>query len=291
MILVPNALRRSGFPEPQVRELRHRLAGFLEQADLADSALIIDGPGPGLASHFVALALLGPTRLLQLRRLHSVSSSSYGVLYYVAWQRGMLTLTPTAIENFTRANQARHGVGGWGRACTLLVRKLLGARSLFSNDRGEEVLAYGVHPDFLHMSVSELPSNLSFWTFCVDRRELCEIRRDSRFADWSLGEVIRAVTAVNGVYAPFHKAGQRYVDAVTTRHLPDLYRDLRARYSNVLFLHMNRDGTQGNTTFVKLHHTGSGRARVILDFLYFLSGRENPDVEEAIRVGLQVAPI
>ncbi len=260
-------------------------------ADPADSALIIDGPGPGLASHFVALALLGPARVLQFRRLHSVSASSYGVLYFLAWHRGQLTLTPPDIDSFTRANQARHGVGSWGIAGRLLWRKLLGARYLFSNDRAEEVLAYGVHREFMHTRVAELPDNLAFWTYRVPGRELCEIRRASRFADWSLGEVIRAVTAVNGIYAPFEKAGQRYVDAVTAPQLRRLYRDLRAQYRHVLFLHMNRDGVEGNTTYVKMHDAGSGRTRVMLDFLYFLSGLENRDVDEAIRMGLNVPPI
>ncbi|MGH2611162.1 MAG: hypothetical protein ACRDHF_18940, partial [Tepidiformaceae bacterium] len=271
--------------------LRLRLEAFLERVDLADSALIIDGPGPGLASHFVALALLGPARVNQLGHLHSVSASAYGVLYFVAWHRGLITLTPRRIDDFNRANQARHGVGGWGAAGRLLLGKVRGARYLFSNDRAEEVLAYGVHPDFIHTKVAALPHNLSFWTYCVERRELGEIRRDSGLADWSLGEVIRAVTAVNGIYAPFHKEGQSYVDAVTAPQLRQLYRDLRAQYRDVLFLHMNRDGVQGNTSFVRMHHTGSGRLRIMLDFLYFLSGIENRDVNEAIRVSLAVPPI
>lgn len=291
MTLIPAALRRSGFSVEQTARLRHRLEAFLEGAVLTESALIIDGPGLGLASHFVALSLLGPARVAQFRHIHSVSASSYGLLYFLARHRGMLTLTPTKIDSFYRANQARHGLRGWGTASRLLLRKLLGSPYLFSNDRAEEALAYGVCPDFLRMSVSLLPENLRFWTYCVEGGELCGIRGDSRFADWSLGEVIRAVTAVKGLYAPFQKAGKTYVDAVTSPRLRELYRDLREQYRNVLFLNMAHDGVRGNTTFVKMHQSSSGRIRITLDFLYFLSGRKNRDLGEAIRVGLGVTPI
>jgi len=81
------------------------------------------------------------------------------------------------------------------------------------------------------------------------------------------------------------------VDAVTTPQLRGLYRELRAQYRHVLFLHMNRDGVVGNTTFVKMHDSGSGRTRITLDFLYFLSGLDNLEVDAAIRVGLNVLRI
>ncbi len=292
MKLIPKALRRPGFPDEEVRRLRRRLEEFLKDADLTESALIIDGPGLGLASHFVALALLGPERVSQFRSLHSMSASSYGVLGFVAWQRDMLSLTSPEIDNFNRANQERHNLAGWGRASRLLLRKLSGSPYLFSNDRAEEALAYTVRPDFLDVRVSELPENLSFWTHCVEDRELCEIRRDSRFADWSVGEVVRGLGAVKGIYAPFCKDGKTYMDAVRSPQLRELYRDLRERYRHVLFLHMNRDGIRGNTAFLKMHNTGSGRTRIMLDFLYFMGGLQNRDVDEGIRVALhQVRPI
>lgn len=291
MTLIPSVLRRSGFPDGQVDQLRRSLQGFLDSADLAESALIIDGSGPGVASHFIALSLLGAQRVQQFRRVHAVSASSFGLLYFFARHRGMLTLTRMAMDDFDRANRARHGVTGLGSGSRLLLRKLSGLPYLFPNDRAEDILAYGVPPDFLQMRVSNLPENVCFWTYCLEDRELCEIRHDSRFADWSLREVIRAVTAVKGIYAPFPKAGRTYVDAVTTPTLRQRYRDLRRQFPQVLFLHMNRHGVDGNTTFVKMHHSGPGRVRIILDFLYLMSGIPNREIGEAIRLGLEVEPI
>jgi hypothetical protein len=187
----------------------------------------------------------------------------------------------------------RHDIAGWGRGITLVIRFLLGSSHLFSNDRLEEALAYGVHAEFLNMKVSELSENIFFLTYCVEERKLCEIQKSSRFADWSMGEVIRCVTAVQGIYAPFCKEGKTYMDAVTDlTQLRELYRNLRKRNRYVLSLHMDRDGIHGNTTFLKMHDTGSGRIRVMLDFLYFMSGVENRDFGEAMRIGLhQVKPI
>lgn len=293
MKLIFKVLRRPGFPDEEVSRLRSRLEEFLNGADLAETALIIDGSGLGLISHFVALSLLGPERFSQFRSIHSVSASSYSVLYFLAWQKDLLSLTHEKIDNFNRANQVRHNIAGWGRGSRLVIRFLLGSPHLFSNDRLEEALAYGVHSEFQNMRVSELSENISFLTYCVEDRELCEVRQSSRFADWSMGEVIRCVTAVKGIWAPFRKEGKTYMDAVTARpQLRELYRNLRKGHRHVLSLHMDRDDIHGNTTFLKMHVTGSGRIRVMLDFLYFMCGMENRDFGEAIRVGLhRVKPI
>lgn len=284
---IPRMFQRRGFPDEEVLRLRKRLEEFLQESDLSESALIIDGPGPGIGSHFVVLSLLGPERVSQFHSVHSVSASSYGVLYTIAWHLGMLSLSRAKVDNFCRDMKRRHNLAGWGRGCHLLLRRFLGSSHVFENDITEEALAYGVHPDFLQVRVSELLENISFWAYCLEDGELCEIRRDSsRFADWSIGEVIRCVPAVNKLYTPLRKDGKTYVDAVTSPELGKLYRDLRNRYRQVLFLHTNRDGKQGNTTFLKMHDTGSGRVRIMLDFLYFMFGRENRDMTEAVRVAL-----
>ncbi len=293
MKLIPKVLRRPGFPDEEVSRLRSRLEEFLKRADLAQSALIIDGSGLGVISHFVALSLLGPERFSQFRSIYSVSASSYSVLYFLAWKKDLLSLTHEKIDNFNQANQVRHNIAGWGRGSRLVIRFLLGSPYLFSNDRLEEALSYGVRSEFQNMRVSELSENISFLTYCVEDRELCELRQASRFADWSMGEVIRSVTAVKGIWAPFRKEGKTYMDAVTDRlQLRELYRNLRKEHRHVLSLHMDRDDIHGNTTFLKMHVTGSGRIRIMLDFLYFMCGMENHDFNEAIRAGLhRVKPI
>lgn len=83
------------------------------------------------------------------------------------------------------------------------------------------------------------------------------------------------------------------MDAVTDRkQLREFLRNLRGRNRHVLFLHMNRDGIHENTTYLKMHGTGSGKLRIMMDFLYFMYGLENRDVDEAGRVALhEVKPI
>ena len=60
--------------------------------DLAESALIIDGMGPGLASHVVALSLLGQERVSRFQSVYSLCAGAYGVLLFLAWQKDMLLL-------------------------------------------------------------------------------------------------------------------------------------------------------------------------------------------------------
>lgn len=290
---ISNILRRPGFPDEEVSRLRCCIEEFLKHKDLAESALIIDGMGPGVGSHFVALMLLGPARVSRFRSIHSVCTGSFGVLFFLAWQKELLSSAYEKSGNLNRANQACANIAGWGRGSRLLLRMLFGSPYLFSNDCAERILAHVVRPEFLQMRVSELPENVSFLTYCAEERTLCEIRRNSRFADWSMREVGRCVGALKRIYEPFQKEGKTYMDAVTDRpQLRDLFRNIRMRNRHVLFLHMNREGIHENTTYLKMHNTGSGKVRIMLDFLYFMYGLENRDVDEAGHVALHgITPI
>lgn len=293
MSLIAKTLRRPGFPEEEVSRLRCSLEKFLDHAELEKSALIIDGLGPGLASHFVALSLLGPERVSRFQSIHSLCTGSYGVLLFLAWQKDLLSLTSEKIGNFNRAFQAGHNIAGWGQGSRLLLRMLFGAPYMFNNDSPEGLLTYCMHPEFLHMKVSELPENISFLAYCVEDRKLFEIRRNSPFADWSMREVGRCVGALKRIYEPFQKEGKTYMDAVTDRpQLRDLFRNIRMQNRHVLFLHMNREGVHGNTTYLKMHNSGHGKIRIMIDFLYLINGLENRDVDEGVRVALYgVRPI
>lgn len=196
MRLVPQTFRRLGFPDEEVSRLRCSLEEFLSNADLTESALLIDGPGPGLASHFVVLFLLGPERVRQFRSIHAVCASVYGILAFLARQNGMLALTHEKIDDIYRANRAIHHLAGWEQCFRLVLRFLTGSPYMFPNDLHVEGLGYVVRPEFQNMKVSELPENLSFLTYCVEDRSVCEIRRESRFADWSMSDVVRSMTAL-----------------------------------------------------------------------------------------------
>lgn len=285
--------RRPGFPEEELVRLRSRLEEFLERADLAESALIIDGMGPGLASHFVALSFLGPDRVGQFRSIHSLCTGSYGVLLFLAWEKDMLLLTREKVGNFNRAFRAGHNLAGWEQGSYLLLRMLFGAPYMFHNDSPEGLLTYCMRPEFLQWKVSELPENISFLTYCAEDRKLFEIRRDSPFADWSMRDVGRCVGALKRIYEPFHKDGKTYMDAVTDRSkLRNFFKDIRMKNRDVLFLHMNREGIHKNTTYLKMHNSGNGKIRIMLDFLYLMFNLENRELDEGVRVGLYgVRPI
>ena len=273
--------------------LRRGIESFLDRVVLADSALIVEGLGPGLSSHFVALSLLGQQRVSRFQSIHSFCTGSFGVLFFLAWQKDMLLLTPENVGNFNRKFRAGHNITGWGRGSYLLLRMLSGAPYMFRNDSTEEVLTYSMRPEFLQMKVRELPENISFLTYCAEDRKLYEIRRDSPFADWSMREVARCVGALKRIYEPFHKEGKTYMDAVTDRpQLRVFFRDIRMRNRHVLSLHMNREGIHGNATYLKMHNSGHGKIRIMLDFIYLIHNVENRDLAEGVRVALyNVRPI
>lgn len=293
MSIITKTFRRPGFSEEEVSRLRCALEDFLDRVDLAESALIVEGLGPGLSSHFVALSLLGWQRVSQFQSIHSFCTGSFGILFFLAWQKDMLLLTPEIVGNFNRMFQAGHNIAGWGRGSHLLLRMLFGAPYMFKNDSTELVLTYSMRPDFLHRKVSELPRNISFLTYCAEDRKLYEIRRDSPFADWSMREVARCVGALKRIYEPFRKEGKTYMDAVTDRlQLRDFFRNVRKQSRHVLSLHMHRDGIHGNTTYLKMHRSGHGKIRIMLDFLYLIHNLENRDLDDGVRVALYgVKPI
>lgn len=285
--------RRTGFPEGEVSRLRCGLENFLNHVDLSESALIVEGLGPGLSSHFVALSLLGQQRFGRFQSIHSFCTGSFGVLFFLAWKKDMLLFTPENVGNFNRKFRAGHNLAGWVRGSYLLLRMLFGAPYIFKNDSTEEVLTYSMRPEFLQMKVSELPENVSFLTYCVEDRKLVEIRRNSPFADWTMREVARCVGALKRIYEPFQKEGKTYMDAVTDHlQLRDFFRNVRKRSRHVLSLRMNREGIHGNTTYLKMHRSGHGKIRIILDFLYLIHNLENRDLDDGVRVALYgVKPI
>ena len=120
MRFIPQIFCRPGFSDDEMRRLQCSIEAFLNHADLTESALLIDGPGPGLASHFVVLFLLGPERVRQFRSIHAVCASVYGILAFLARQNGMLALTKEKIDDIYRANRAIHHLTGWEQACRLV---------------------------------------------------------------------------------------------------------------------------------------------------------------------------
>lgn len=287
MSLMAKTFRRPGFPEGEVGRLRCGLENFLGHVDLSESALIVEGLGPGLSSHFVALSLLGQQRVGRFQSIHSYCTGSFGVLFFLAWKKDMLLFTPENVGNFNRKFRAGHNLAGWGRGAYLLLRMLFGAPYLFKNDSTDEVLTYSMRPEFLRMKVSELPENVSFLTYCVEDRKMFEIRRNSPFADWTMRDVTRCVGALKRIYEPFQKEGKTYMDAVTDRlQLRDFYREIRRRSGHVLSLSMNREGIHGNTTYLKMHTSGHGKIRIMLDFLYLIHNLENREIDEGVRMAL-----
>ena len=290
---IPRTFRRTGFPAGELSRLRCGLENFLDHVDLSESALIVEGVGPGLSSHFVALSLLGQQRVGRFQSIHSFCTGSFGILFFLAWKKDMLLFSPENVGNFNRKFRAGHNLAGWGRGSYLLLRMLFGAPYMFKNDSTEEVLTYFMRPEFLQMKVSELPENVSFLTYCVEDRKLFEIRRNSPFADWTMREVARCVGALKRIYEPFQKEGKTYMDAVTDRlQLRDYFRNVRKRSRHVLSLQMNREGILGNTTYLKMHRSGHGKIRIMLDFLYLIHDLENRDLDDGVRVALYgVKPI
>lgn len=134
MSLTPKTFRRPGFPKEGMSRLRYSLEKYLNRVDPAKSALIIDGLVPGLASHFVVLSLLGPERVSRFQSIHSLCTGSNGVLFFLAWQKDMLSLTSEKIVNFNRAFQAGHNISGWGQGSRLFLRMLIGATYMVNND-------------------------------------------------------------------------------------------------------------------------------------------------------------
>lgn len=83
------------------------------------------------------------------------------------------------------------------------------------------------------------------------------------------------------------------MDAVTDRpQLRDFFRKLRMQVRHVLFFHMHREGIHENTTYLKMHTSGHGKIRIMLDFFYLINGLENRDLDEGVRMALYgVRPI
>ncbi len=273
-------------PLPQVeRHLRDAVRAFLAARPLDRSDVVFDGPGNGCTTHALVLGYLGIDRLLRLRSVHAFSSSAYGPLWLLAKQWGMLTLKRQDAFGWNHANQERHGVTVPGA----ILLKLPGAWQkgyVFSGRMAEEALACSVKTAFVKKRVRELPENWFFWVHDATRDRLVGIHAaHPEYADWTLGDLVRAMVAVPRLYEPLEKNGTRYRDALFAPTVKEKFRELR-RGENVLFWNMTFTTRRPNLFAVKGHRSRYGLFRIVSDTALFMMGVENPEFDWAIARGL-----
>lgn len=260
---------------------------FLSRAPLEESTVIIDGPGIGCATPMILLALIGMERLRKLKAVHFFSSASYGGLLLHAKETGDLTLTENEVIGFHRRNQALHEVQGGKTIVSLLKSRIFGKQFLFSNCQAEKALSLAVSEKYLGLTLRELPASFHFWVFDQTSRSFRALHaQHPTYSHWTTSEIVRASTAVPVLYEPLVKDGHLFSDALLAPGVRNLFKALRKQSRNVLFWHVNVGAERNQTIFVRGHQGKSGLIRVISDFLLFVSGLDNRDLDQALKAGL-----
>lgn len=290
---IPDWMRRDGIDTSWLENTRERLVQWLADKRVEDVTLLLDGPGYGCPQGLVALALLGTHRVAAMREVHAFSASAYAVLFQLAQASGELTLPEWDAPRFHRENQWRHDVRPGATLLKGLSNRLRrGAEALFPSHLGEATIACAVAESFVARKVATLPPHLKFWVYNRTRKEFEAIGAGTRFEHMRIGDLVRACASVPHLYAPFVFEGEELVDALWGKDIRPLYRRLRLEAKHAIFCHMQRDGLQDNTLFLKLHPDSNGYRRIGVDFAYFLLGMDNRDIADALRLGFfQLAPI
>jgi hypothetical protein len=287
---IPEWMRREGIDTEWIQNTRGRLVRWLAGRSVADVTLLLDGPGYGCPQGLVVLAMLGVERVLAMREVHAFSASTHQVLFQLAHASGDLTLPEWDVRRFHRENQWRHAVRSGSMLLRGLSRRLRGDSAIFSSHLSEATISCAVAESFVERPIASLPSHLKFWVFNRTRRVFEAMGAGTRFERLRIGDLVRACTSVPGLYAPFVFEGEALVDALWGDDIRPLYRRLRQEAKHAIFCHMQRDGEQQNTLFVKLHSDRYGYRRIGIDFAYFILGMDNRDIADAIRLGLFELP-
>jgi len=286
MCLLPAQYRRSDPVNPHlIDRFRETTTRFLERGSLPDSSLILDGPGLGCPTPILLLSLLGYQRFRELGEIHSFSASSYATLGFLAMHQGQFVSDELDIKRFNRENQKRHGIIPLWTLLSKTIQKIISRKHPFSGELVEAALRYLTSEEFCSMKVSQLPKNLFFWTYNETRKKFCKIHSESDLKDLTLSQLIRATTSVSLIYSPLSYRGFVYSDAISWPGVREIFRELRNQSQNCLFLHMNQQGAQGQTIYLKAHASGSGWKRVFVDFLYFYLGFKNLEYADIIIKG------
>jgi hypothetical protein len=257
---------------------------FLSAAALEESTIVLDGPGIGCTSHTIALGYLGLERIFRLKAIHSFSSSSYGTMGFIAMRDGTLTMRAEDVIGWNRGNQRRHQLTFPGSVLTKLP-SLIRRGYLFSNQRAEDALTCSSSQAFVQKKVRDLPPNVHFWVYNKTEKRNEDIHAGNPvFADWTMGEVIRAAVSIPYIYETFIKDGKEYRDPMFSPTLRELMRELRTG-ANVLFWNTKYSATKQNLIAVKGHESKNGLRRIIVDELLFLLGIDNPEFDEGMKKG------
>jgi hypothetical protein len=284
---LPKLLREHRVPDAEVQRAREAVELFLVKAPIEESALMIDGPGIGCAGHLIILGLLGMERLKKMAAVHSFSSSGYGPMLLAAKEQGQLVVDRDSCYGWDLRNIQRHKIRPIQTLVESIGQKLKGEKFIFDNLLAEDALLSMTTTQFGNTPLSQcMPSNFHYWSYCQKRKEFFDHNSAENRAHWTPVNTIRAMTAVPQIYEAYEKDSCTYTDALLTTRIRDHFRQLRSTYSNVFFWHMRRDAEVGNTLFFKGHDDVNGTARVVIDFVRFMSGIPNPEVDAALRTGL-----
>lgn len=279
-------MRRDGVDNTWLENTRRRLVEWMADKPVADTTLLLDGPGYGCPQGVVALALLGASRVLAMREVHAFSASTYGVLFQLAHASGELVLPEWDARRFHRENQWRHDVRpGATLLKGLSLRLRRQAAALFPDHLSEAAISCAVAESFVSRKLSTLPPHLKFWVYNRTRKDFEAMGAGTRFENLRVGDMVRACASVPHLYSPFVFEGEELVDALWGKDIRPLYRRLRREAKHAIFCHMQRDGVSDNTLFLKLHPDPNGYRRIGVDFAYFVLGMENRDVADALRLG------
>jgi len=286
-------LRRDRPLAPLIADLRRGIREFLRCADLSESVLIMDGPGVGLSTPMIALALLGMERIHAFREVYCMSGSNYQYLCLLAKEQGYLRLTQETASQINESIQRQHGTGTRALA-RILTSSLQRPRSYpFDGGIARFVVESFASAEFCQRKVSLLPDNLRIWSHCDTDKEVVTIHsQHPTLRDMTTLDAIHAATAVPRLYSPALFRGRAYSDGFWARDIGQRVRQVRESARWALALHMRHHGIRDNVHYLKVHRDPSDSVRVGVDYLYFLLGLTNWEFSEAFRLALfEIDPV
>lgn len=209
--------------------------------------------------------------------MHIASGSSYSYLTLFAYEKNLLI--EENYLNIDPFNRKIHNCNFF-RGLYRLARYGITGKSFFDNNLIDATSAYIFKPEFYNLTLSELPNNLHFWTYCNYRESAIELSARNGFGYLTVAQLFRACISIRFFHGGYYHKDYCFSDINFSQGMRVFKRRAKRSECNNLVINFSANKEVYMTTYIKHSRSAWPKAELLKDFLFFLFNIPNTSVKK-----------